>query len=155
MKGILKKAEFGWKITPKFHNNSLTDEIPLNPYTNFENLVENSLVEYKLEQFWETGMEMGPTEVAELLKVIDTPPYVSDDFQIGPDGAFENVETEVSYYIDYDIMRAMANAASKPNLDWDKIEKYLNTYSPYPKGTQGDIDWRNGFTRGVEWLHRQ
>jgi len=37
----------------------------------------------------------------------------------------------------------------------EEIEKHMRTHSPYPLGKQGDIDWKNGFYRGIEWYREQ
>lgn len=41
--------------------------------------------------------------------------------------------------------------------EWEikQTEQHARTHSPYPLGTQGDVDWKNGFERGVEWYKNQ
>jgi hypothetical protein len=87
-------------------------------------LVDGKKVEFEIEDFWETGLEqvykvailtnvdntialsqsdakilaeglINPPEPNENLKrAAKQAPYVSDDFQIGPDGAYEHKESE-------------------------------------------------------------
>lgn len=57
----------------------------------------DSQFEFKIEQFWEMGIEK-PIEVATLIKFAVENPIVSDDFQIGPNGAYEHTNELDSYY---------------------------------------------------------
>lgn len=89
MKGILFKVNDQWIV-----------RCGLLDYTLYEsqdsNLKEGKEVDFKLEKFWETGIEV-PLDVAVLHDQL-TPPYISDDFQIGPHGAYEHTDDLDSYY---------------------------------------------------------
>jgi hypothetical protein len=86
MKGTLHKLSKGWTIWyNEDHiggNVSFVDSLPLNPYQQHDGLVNGSEVEFEIETFVETGIE--PYKVATL-----SIPFVSDNFQIGPEGAYE------------------------------------------------------------------
>jgi len=89
MKGTIHKLSKGWTIWyNEDHiggNVSFVDSLPLNPYQQHDGLVNGSEVEFEIETFVETGIE--PYKVATL-----STPFVSDNFQIGPEGAYEHVE---------------------------------------------------------------
>jgi hypothetical protein len=82
MKGILHKVNGSWMVKDS------TGEIPfplfpLHPYEHqHDGLDDGSEVEYEVVTFYETGIE--PYMVAML-----STPFVSDNFQIGPEGAYE------------------------------------------------------------------
>jgi hypothetical protein len=86
MKGTIHKLSKGWTIWyNEDHiggNVSFVDSLPLNPYQQHDGLVNGSEVEFEIETFVETGIE--PYKVATL-----STPFVSDNFQIGPEGAYE------------------------------------------------------------------
>jgi hypothetical protein len=84
LKGRLHKSDNGWIVL--FDDD---EYLPLDPYQATEGLVSGAEVEFRVETFWETGLD--PVTVA----VINTP-FVSDDFQIGPDGAYEHGVEESS-----------------------------------------------------------
>ncbi len=78
LKGRLHKTtNQGWIVL--FDDESL----PLNAYQQTSDLLSGSEVEFEIETFYETGV--GPLLVATIIA-----PFVSDDFQIGPDGAYEH-----------------------------------------------------------------
>ena len=52
------------------------------------------------------------------VKIDKTPPYVSDDFQIGPDGAFEWDEDEMKEFLEWDVT-LMDGLEDEPFLDED------------------------------------
>jgi len=85
MKGILHKVNGSWMVKDS------TGEIPfplfpLHPYEHqHDGLDDGSEVEYEVVTFYETGIE--PYKVATL-----STPFVSDNFQIGPEGAYEHNE---------------------------------------------------------------
>jgi hypothetical protein len=106
MKGTLQKKEQGWIVryfdSEKAYDIMYCGEwVPLHQET-FDPttkqpiipLVDGKKVEFEIEDFWETGLKQ-PYKVA-VLTDVDKPkaPYVSDDFQIGPDGAYEHKESE-------------------------------------------------------------
>ena len=86
MKGTIHKLSKGWTIWyNEDHiggNVTFVDSLPLNPYQQHDGLVNGSEVEFEIETFVETGIE--PYKVATL-----STPFVSDNFQIGPEGAYE------------------------------------------------------------------
>jgi hypothetical protein len=86
MKGTLHKLSKGWTIWyNEDHiggNVAFVDSLPLNPHQQHDDLVTGSEVEFEIETFVETGIE--PYKVATL-----STPFVSDNFQIGPEGAYE------------------------------------------------------------------
>lgn len=87
MKGRLQKTPKGWVINTIPNSKIWSSYIPLHPYhPNIEGLKDGYEVEYEVEKFWETGIET-PLDVAKI-----SFPFVSDDFQIGPDGAYEHTE---------------------------------------------------------------
>ena len=53
------------------------------------------------------------------------------------------------------IVNEMAPNYIKREISDEEIEKHMRTHSPYPLGKQGDIDWKNGFYRGIEWYREQ
>jgi hypothetical protein len=36
--------------------------------------------------------------------------------------------------------------------DAEQIEMHIRTHNPYPLGKQNNVDWSNGFERGVAWI---
>jgi hypothetical protein len=36
--------------------------------------------------------------------------------------------------------------------DVEQIERHIRTHNPYPLGKQNNVDWSNGFERGVAWI---
>jgi hypothetical protein len=88
MKGILHKVNGSWMIKDPT-GESRFPLFSLNPYEQHDGLQDGAEVEYEVEVFYETGLEE-PYLVATL-----STPFVSDDFQIGPDGAFECNEEEL------------------------------------------------------------
>jgi hypothetical protein len=92
MKGTIHKLSKGWTIWyNEDHiggNVSFVDSLPLNPYQQHDGLVNGSEVEFEIETFVETGIE--PYKVATL-----SIPFVSDNFQIGPEGAYEHDEDAI------------------------------------------------------------
>lgn len=64
------------------------------------------------------------------------PPYISDDFQIGPQGAYEHTDQYV----------------------WEKIAeeqfKYVGDVGLFPNHTDKDI-WMSGFVAAMEWISNQ
>jgi hypothetical protein len=110
MKGTIHKLSKGWTIWyNEDHiggNVAFVDSLPLNPYQQHDGLVNGSEVEFEIETFVETGIE--PYKVATL-----SIPFVSDNFQIGPEGAYEYDED------------AMEKLRSRSYLD-DNIE--LNAF---------------------------
>jgi hypothetical protein len=94
MKGRLNKTPNGWVIGGTLYNGIWSNYIPLNPNQQGFNLKEGSEVEYKEETYWETGLD--PFKVATL-----DVPFVSDDFQIGPDGAYEHTEIDEFHHHEF------------------------------------------------------
>jgi hypothetical protein len=92
MKGTIHKLSKGWTIWyNEDHiggNVAFVDSLPLNPYQQHDGLVNGSEVEFEIETFIETGIE--PYKVATL-----SIPFVSDNFQIGPEGAYEHDEDAI------------------------------------------------------------
>ena len=95
MKGTIHKLSKGWTIWyNEDHiggNVAFVDSLPLNPYQHHDGLVNGSEVEFEIEIFIETGIE--PYKVATL-----STPFVSDNFQIGPEGAYEHIELDEFHY---------------------------------------------------------
>jgi hypothetical protein len=64
------------------------------------------------------------------------PPYISDDFQIGPDGAYEHTD----------------------QYTWEKIAeeqfKRVGDEGLFPNHTDKDI-WMSGFVAAMEWIKDQ
>ena len=63
-------------------------------------------------------------------------PYISDNFQIGPDGAYEHVDQNT----------------------WEEIAseqfKYVGDEGLFPNHTDKDI-WMSGFVAAMEWINNQ
>lgn len=113
MKGKLhKNKEDEWYVyklgikdapgTPKYFEHRYR----LHPYeltavSKYHKIAGDSLFDaefdFKVEQFWETGIEK-PIEVATLIKFAVENPAVSDDFQIGPYGAYEHTDEPDPFY---------------------------------------------------------
>ena len=105
MKGILTKLDTGWFVNhieegewktyyPIYqHDFDISNKQQIIP------LKEGDKVDFKIEKFWETGLEY-PIYIATLL----TPPYVSDDFQIGPDGAYEHTDDGLDEFHYHEVM---------------------------------------------------
>lgn len=97
MKGKLQKLSKGWTIwyneDPVGGNISFVDSLPLYPL-GLANMIDDSYngkeVEFEIQDFWETGLE----EVIKVAVLTSNnemvEPYISDNFQIGPDGAYED-----------------------------------------------------------------
>ena len=97
MKGKLQKLSKGWTIwyneDPVGGNISFVDSLPLYPL-GVANMIDDSYngeeVEFEIQDFWETGLE----EVIKIAVLTSNnemvEPHISDNFQIGPDGAYEH-----------------------------------------------------------------
>ena len=102
MKGTLHKTEAGWQVSHATYNMEIerwtAGKLPLHPkdvaqieedakvFDNIEaRIAANPDVDFIIEDYWETGLE-------QIIKVARLTPYISDDFQIGPDGAYEHTE---------------------------------------------------------------
>lgn len=106
MKGKLNKTEKGWVIkyfdTEQAHDIMYCGSLlPLYQETFDVNnkrqpiipLVEGNEYEFELVEVCHTNAQVGHKFV-NYAKLISMIPYVSDDFQIGPDGAYEHKESE-------------------------------------------------------------
>ena len=93
MKGKLTKTEQGWEIkyfdTEKAYSIMYCGEsIPLHP--NDQELMLN-----RNQTLWDgQEVEFEISKVGNFASQITLIPYVSDDFQIGPDGAYEHKESK-------------------------------------------------------------
>lgn len=106
MKGTLIKINDQWNVRRGLLHYPLYE-------SQDDDLKVGKEVDYKLEKFWETGIEV-PFDVAVLL----TPPYVSDDFQIGPDGAYEHTDDSLDKFHYHEVMDRLT-------MINDMIENYL------------------------------
>jgi len=79
---------------------------------------------------------------------------------------FFNELERMQYFIGNDLYQAyneakemhkqeMVSISNQQEISDEEIEKHMRTHSPYPLGKQGDIDWKNGFYRGIEWYREQ
>ena len=97
MKGKLVKEDNKWWIVRdlgdgecmyfKLHPSDIKQiEQDAKVFDNIEaRIAANPDVDFIIEDYWETGLE-------QIIKVARLTPYISDDFQIGPDGAYEHTE---------------------------------------------------------------
>jgi hypothetical protein len=95
MKGKLNKTEQGWVI--KYFGESLPLYQETFDINNIKQpiipLVEGNEYEIELIEVCHTNAQVGHKFV-NYAKLISAIPYVSDDFQIGPDGAYEHKESK-------------------------------------------------------------
>lgn len=111
MKGTLTKLDKGWFVK-RIEEGDWETYYPIYQKPN-DFFVEDREVDFKLEKFWETGMESSIT-----IATLYTPPYVSDDFQIGPDGAYEHTDDGSSEFHCHELLDRLT-------IINDMMENYL------------------------------
>ena len=153
MKGTLAKTEQGWVVywsNPQEYNEPI-HSLPLHPdfietmetcFTSKCNLVEFDIVEKIPESCHNNPFCNGDEtciqcyiKYAKLInidnnKTID--PYISDNFQIGPDGAYEHEESETEEYPELEGTINLCNDINQNNWDnlFNDVESKLDTYIP-------------------------
>jgi len=143
MRGTILKDGDIWKV--EVWKDLNVTEYPIDPYLEKYYFLDNSNigdeVEFEVEDFWEHGMEK-VIKVAKLSRKI-TEPIVSDDFQIGPHGAFEMTEEVIEQR-----MQKIQGLHALAKDRWEGCDGC----------TKEDANlWRNGFISGAlelepEWI---
>ena len=114
MKGKLKKIDNQWYVEwgllkyPVYQRTlDTTKKQSIVP------LKEGAEVNFTIDDFWETGLSR-KIQIANLI----TPPYVSDDFQIGPDGAYEHTDDGLDEFYYHELLDRLS-------IINDMMENYL------------------------------
>lgn len=121
---IAKKVKGTWVI--RYDEKVVKNCFGCKPFTTFNELpIDNQILNYEegsTTYFTERELDGGK------FAVIETPPFVSDDFQIGPDGAYEHEDP-------LDFLTRQAQELDLGYIDgWDNVFKEIedSLNSPLP-----------------------
>jgi hypothetical protein len=188
MKGQLKLVNGTWVIRYEkmihtlvgnhdYKTVTTSQDIDLHPYDYhqfIEGIDDGKEVEFKIVSLLETGLEkdykvatiLESNELSDwdvtLLDGIENEPYVSDNFQIGPDGAFEYTEDEDNEVINKSTIQKLTeeewsaiNNGIPRKTEISDEEYYKDVFyqkqvmNPYSTGEQSHTAYEKGFIDGA------